>query len=584
MVARVRSRLVASRRRTRSLPGPRWKIAGAAGRSVLAGGVAVVVLAAGQALVSPAAAAAGSDSPWPAARTDTGLVRGTHAAGVEHFLGLPYAQPPVGELRWRPPAPASAWEGVRQATAYGNRCPAQTSMNGPRSDTEDCLYLNVHRPATARPGQRLPVYVWIHGGGLIYGSANQHDGTMIAHRAGVIVVTINYRLGLFGFLAHPALTQEAGQSGNYGLLDQQAALRWVQRNIAAFGGDPRQVTLGGESAGGQSVCAHLSAPGSQGLFAKAIIQSGSCVSQTLGQAEQSGTSIAAALGCADTATAARCLRDQSAARLVDVTPPGGEGILFVRQVPALPQDPGAAVRAGRFARVPVLIGANRDEGRTFTVLAAGWTQHQYETTVRARFADRGDAVLARYPWPATTHQFTAAYLTGAFYTDAGLLLGIGGCPNLELTRVLAEHTRTYAYQFDHRTGPGLLPDAPAGYIAGAGHGAELAYTWPSFHWGVPIAPTFDTAERQLAADMAAYWGAFIRSGAPRTALAARWPAFTRTRQVLSLRAGGRSRPILDTRLAAQHQCGFWTPTGDNATRRRTAIAEGPQLTLLAGRG
>ncbi|HEV2782726.1 MAG TPA: carboxylesterase family protein [Actinophytocola sp.] len=513
----------------------------------------VVVMLAG-ALVLPVvgATAAAADRRGPVARTESGVVRGAAAGGVDSFLGVPYARPPVGELRWRPPQPAQRWAGVRDAVAYGNRCPAAASTNGPRSETEDCLYLNVQRPAGVHSGQKLPVYFWIHGGGLQNGSSNQHDGSLVVRRTGVVVVTINYRLGAFGFLAHPALTAEAGQSGNYGLFDQQAALRWVHRNIAAFGGDPRRVTIGGESAGGWSVCAHLSAPGSQGLFAAAMIQSGSCANQTLAEAEAGGTTAAQALGCADPATAAACLRAVPAGRLVDT----GVTARFVSGVPALPRNPDTAVRTGAFARVPIVIGATRDEGRTFAQGFIGQNRDQYEGFVRATFGARADAVLARYPWPADADTFTAAYLAGAIFTDSGLLAGIGGCANRELTRVLAGYTRTYAYEFAHRTGPGLTPIP--GYVWGAGHAAELAYVWPSFDNGTPIAPTFDAAERRLAADMVDAWGAFVRDTRPGSAGPARWPSFSRTAQTMSLRAGGHSRLVSDSDLGAEHNCDFWT--------------------------
>jgi carboxylesterase type B len=488
-------------------------------------------------------------------RVDTGLVRGARSAGVDSFLGVPYAQPPTGDLRWRAPQPAVAWRGVRDALAFGNRCPASASTNGPRSETEDCLFLNVQRPANARAGERLPVYLWIHGGGLVNGSSNQHDGSLIVRDTGIVVVTINYRLGLFGFLAHPALTSEAGQSGNYGLLDQQAALRWVRRNIAAFGGDPRQVTIGGESAGGFSVCAHLSAPGSQGLFVRAIVESGSCLSQTPAAAEAAGTSIARSLGCPDAATAAQCLRGQSSARLVDAA--AGAPIIFVRGVPALPRDPNVAVRTGDFARVPVLVGANRDEGRTFSQGFIGRTRDQYVAFVQSVFGARAAAVLARYPWPATADAFTPAYLAGAIFTDSGYVGSIGGCANRGFTQALAQHTRTFAYEFDHRTGPGLNP-SPAGYVWGAGHAAELAYMWPTFDNGVPIAPTFDRAERRLATDMVRYWGSFVRTGRPAAADSARWLSFDGTGRVMSLRAGGESTSISDAQVSVEHNCDFWT--------------------------
>ncbi|MBB5783871.1 carboxylesterase/lipase family protein [Nonomuraea jabiensis] len=492
------------------------------------------------------AAASGGDRP--VARTDTGLVRGARADGVDRFLALPYAAPPVGELRWRAPRPAPAWQGVRDASQWGNRCPAAAGSNGPRSETEDCLYLNVFRPAGTKAGQRLPVLFWIHGGGLQNGSANQHDGTLIAQLENVVVVSVNYRLGVFGYLAHPLLAAESGTSGNYGLFDQQAALRWVRRNIAAFGGDPRQVTIDGESAGGFSVCANLTSPTSAGLFARAIIQSGSCTSRPYADGEQAGASIATTLGCSDLA----CLRGLSAAELVD----GPQFASFLYGTPALPENPDTAVRAGRFQRVPLIVGSTRDEGRTFLQGARGWTREQYEGWVRGLFPDRADAVLARYPWPAQSDQFTSAYLAAAVFTDSGFLAGLGGCPTLRFIEALSAHTRVYGYRFDHRTGPGLTPE-PAGYEWGAGHAAELAYLWPSFDNGTPIAPTFDASERRLARDMVHYWGSFTITGQPRAAHSARWPAFNGTSLVMSLRAGGRSTPVPLATMLAEHNCDLW---------------------------
>ncbi|MEV6845493.1 carboxylesterase family protein [Actinoplanes sp. NPDC051411] len=477
----------------------------------------------------------GSHSSTLVAHTDKGAVAGVRDQGVDSFLGIRYAAPPVGNLRWRPPQPAAPWPGVAPATSYGNRCAAAASTNGPRTEAEDCLFVNVQRPTGVRAGDHRPVYVFIHGGGLVNGSSNQADMAAVVRQTGVIGVSFNYRLGVLGFLGLAGLTAEGGESGNYGFQDQQAALRWIQRNVAAFGGDPRRVTVGGESAGGWSVCGHLVAPGSRGLFAQAMMQSGSCTTRTRAQAEASGAALESAVGCADVA----CLRRTSVSALIDA-PQGSFGL--VRGTPTLPADPAVAVASGRFARVPIVIGSNRDEGRTFAQGFIGQTEAQYVAYVTTTY---GAAVLAHYPWPAGADQFTAAYLVGAIMTDSGAVGGIGGCADRRLTHSLARWTRVYAYEFDHRTGPGLTPIP--GYVWGAGHAAELAYLFPSFDNGTPIAPTFNAAERRLARDMKAAWARFASSGTPG------WPSHG----FYSLRAGGHSRLISDAEFAAEHQCSFW---------------------------
>jgi len=486
-------------------------------------------------VVLPGAAAAAQGRGGPVDRTDRGAVQGVRAPGVESFLGIRYAAPPVGALRWRPPQPAAAWPGTAPATAYGARCAAAASTNGARTEAEDCLFVNVQRPTGLRRGERRPVYVFIHGGGLTNGSSNQADMAAMVRATGVLGVSFNYRLGVLGFLGLPGLTAEAGESGNYGFQDQQAALRWIKRNVAAFGGDPARVTVGGESAGGWSVCGHLVAPGSRGLLSQAMIQSGSCLTRTQPAAEAAGTALATAVGCTNVA----CLRNTSVARLIDA--PSG-GFALVRGTPTLPADPAVAVANGDFARVPVVIGANRDEGRTFAQGFIGATREQYEAWVGQ---NGGAPVLTRYPWPAVADRFTAAYLIGAIMTDAGLIARIGGCPQRTLSHDFARWTRTWSYEFAHRTGPGLTPIP--GYVWGAGHAAELAYLFPSFDNGTPIAPTFNRGERRLALEMKRAWGAFARGGSPG------WP----TRGVQSLRAGGQSRLISDASLAAEHQCEFW---------------------------
>jgi carboxylesterase type B len=525
----------------------------------------LVAAAAGLALAAPASPAwagqGAAGAPGAASHrasslvvvTDRGAVRGTRADGVDSFLGIPYAAPPVGALRWRAPQPPRAWTGIRAATQYGARCAALASTNGPRSDAENCLFVNVQRPTGSGRGWHLPVYVFIHGGGLVNGSSNQAGGEKIVRETNAIVVSMNYRLGVFGFLGLPGLESVRG-NGDFGFLDQQAALRWVQRNIAAFGGDARRVTVGGESAGGWSVCGHLTAPSSRGLFARAMIQSGSCWSRTQAETEAAGLGYARAVGCTDAATVVPCLRSKPETALLDASPSFSPRLTSGTSV--LPVPPQTAVERGRFARVPIVNGANRDEGRTFAQGDIGWTRAQYEAWVRTTFGANANAVLARYPWPARSDRFTAAYLAGAILTDSGFVGGgIGGCATLRLTETFARFTRTYAYEFDARNGPGLTPIP--GYVWGAGHAAELAYLFPSFDNGTPIAPTFNAGERQLARNMVQYWGGFVFTGSPNARGQAYWPRYNLTHRIMSLRPAGESRTISRAAYRNEHQCAFW---------------------------
>src|SRR5271165_4809294 len=300
------------------------------------------------------------------AQTESGRVRGVSNGPVEAFLGIPYAAPPVGDKRWRPPQPAEGWKDIREAKAFGAYCAAAKSTNGPRSEAEDCLFINVWRPSQVSADARLPVYVFIHGGGFINGSSNQADMTEIVEKTGVVGVSFNYRLGPLGFFSHPDVAKE---SGDFGLMDQQAALRWVHENIASFGGDPTRVTIGGESAGGYSVCAHLAAPGSAGLFAQAMMQSGSCTSIPLAQAQKNAREISDAVGCKGP-DAAECLRSVPVGKLIDVPyPPYGGSVAFPTDgTSLLPVAPRKAVADGSFSRVAIVIGSNRDEGRSKTAL------------------------------------------------------------------------------------------------------------------------------------------------------------------------------------------------------------------------
>ena len=484
--------------------------------------------------------------------TADGAVRGTTSgASTEEFLGIPYAAPPVGQLRWRPPQPAARWHGVRQATRFGPHCPQQAASGfGVPSTSEDCLYLNVFAPAGgARGTRRLPVMVWIHGGSLISGESDDYDPAGLV-RDGVIVVTINYRLGALGFLAHPALaSRPGGPSGNYGLEDQQAALRWVQSNIAVFGGDPHDVTIFGESAGGLSVLAQLASPGARGLFTRAIVESGTydLTQVPLARAEAAGKAFAGDAGCKSQTAA--CLRSLPVSALLDINDPAVaqldiDGQVLTRSLPA-------AFASGQFNRVPVINGANHDEGRLDVAESdlngAPVTAANYLGMIASMLgvsARAAAVVAARYPLSAYPSPPVAL---GAVHTDS-----IGACTALTADQWLSRYVPTYAYEFNDEHAPELfLP--PVSFPYGATHESEIQYLL-----GLPTAAfpaALSPPQQQLAAAMKQYWTSFAARGSPSWPAGPPWPLFNNgSHRVLSLIP---PRPRIETSVAADHHCAFW---------------------------
>ncbi|MGW7594748.1 carboxylesterase/lipase family protein, partial [Streptomyces rubiginosohelvolus] len=356
--------------------------------------------------------------------TAEGPVRGAVAGAVRTFQGIPYAAPPTGERRWKKPRPVRPWSGTLDARTPGSACaqPADQPISIAGGGGEDCLYLNVTTPAV-RSARPRPVIVWIHGGSFAYGDGASYGAAKLAAaRQGAVVVTVNYRLGAFGFLSAPGLRAPA----NLGLLDQQAALRWVARNAGAFGGDPENVTLMGQSGGGYSVCAQMVSPGARGLFHKAILQSAGCVGPdgtfTRAEAEEQGEAVVAAAlgGGAEAKDVDSRLRALSTADLVAASVSGHDGFRPVVDGEVVPEAPARAIAAGRFARVPVLHGSTHDEmsglaGLDELMTGKPLTAEGYAEKVADRFGADAPAVLAEYP--VERYEAPAAALS-AVLTDA----------------------------------------------------------------------------------------------------------------------------------------------------------------------
>ncbi len=474
-----------------------------------------------------------------------GQVEGVISDGIAAYKGIPFAAPPVGELRWKAPHPVVAWDGTRKADGYGPSCMQDPNMvklfDAPPAISEDCLYLNVWTAAKSA-AEKLPVMVWIYGGGFVAGATSvpAYDGTHLAQQ-GVILVSVAYRLGVFGFLAHPDLSRETGKaSGNYGLLDQIAGLKWVKANIAAFGGDPSRVTIFGESAGGLSVSMLAASPRAKGLFRGVISESGGSFAPPryskeggesvppLDVAEASGKAFLDKLGAHDI-KAARALPAEVIQKALGPGLQGGFWPVFDGDV--LPGDQYQLYLAGRFNDTNVLIGTNSDEGGPFT--PAGITPAAFEEQVRLGYGTHADAILGAYPHAdsAAATRATANLMrdsTFAWHTWAWALL-----------QSQKGKGKAYLYYFDHRT-----PRSPNG----SGHGSEIGYVFrnlggpgagPAGIQGAPSAE--DTAISDL---LSGYWVNFAKTGNPNGAGLPQWPLFSKSDpQVLWADQHPSARPV-----------------------------------------
>jgi para-nitrobenzyl esterase len=500
--------------------------------------------------------------------TKEGPVRGFKIKDVDIFLGIPFAAPPVGNLRWQPPQPVAPWRRTLDTTEFGNRC-VQTNTFGvfaAVSDKEDCLYLNVFAPSSkghdndddddhGHKHKLKPVMVWIYGGGLFDGSTNEYDGSKLARDGDVVFVSMNYRLNIMGFISHPALDTESDANTNYGIMDMQAALRWVQRNIRQFGGDPDNVTIFGESAGGTAVYFNMISPAAKGLFHRAIAHSPAyaATQATYAAGVVRGQEFAAAVGCGSDASAATaaCLRAVPIQKIIDSGFPG-RGPVRALDGKILTINMGEAFATGNFNKVPVISGNNRDEQTWFlgmTELNSGTvlTAANYPAAVNTAFgAVVGPQVLTQYPlsnYPNPSNALAAAQ------TDRGF-----ACGTRRANRLLAQHVPTYGYLFADRTAPFYFP--PVSFNYWAAHTLELEYIFANFKGATGVFKPLNRAQSKLSDDMVSYWTTFARTGNPNSRKTPDWDRYTLDKdnyQLLDL-----PKPRGTLQFSTIHKCDFWT--------------------------
>jgi para-nitrobenzyl esterase len=514
-------------------------------------GVRRLIVCGAAALSLAASPRASRAEPGPVVDAPAGVAQGRMEGAVRVFEGLPYARPPVGRARWKPPAPAPRWSGVRAATRFGPACfqprsqPGNIYAGAPMPMSEDCLSLNVWTPVDAHGA---PVMVWIHGGALSGGSSREavYDGARLASR-GIVVVSINYRLGVLGYLAHPGLSAESpqGVSGNYGLLDQIEALRWVRRNIAAFGGDPANVTIAGESAGGLSVMYLMAAPAARGLFDKAIAQSAYMISTPelkrarfgAPSAEDSGRALAGRLHAPNIAA----LRAMAPGVLTSAAAAAGFAPFGAVDGQVLPGQLVDVFDAGEQARVPILAGFNSGEIRSLRVLLppAPASAAAYEKLIRERYGDLADDFLRLYPGADVDESLLAAVRDALYGWTAERLVRTQAALGLP----------AFLYIFDH--------GFPAADAAGlhAFHGSEIPYAFGALDRTPPYWPKAPptTGEARLSNAMIDYWTSFVRTGRPAAANGPAWPAFGASEAFMAFQDRPRAADHLLPGMYALHE-------------------------------
>ncbi|MBI4803710.1 MAG: carboxylesterase family protein [Desulfovibrio sp.] len=455
---------------------------------------------------------------------DSGPVRGKVEGGIREFLGIPYAAPPVGELRWKPPQAVAAWTTVRNATAFGPACP----QSGPLEPgcAEDCLSLNVWTPAR-KAGDKLPVMVWIHGGGFNFGATSQSEyhGRNLAGK-GVVVVTVNYRLGPLGFFVHPQLAAESGKAvaGNYGLLDQIEALQWVRRNIAAFGGDPDQVTIFGQSAGSRSVSLLTLSPLAKGLFCRAIAQSGGPIigseylnpffDGNMPNVSRMGETLGDRLGCPQGVDALSCMRAKPASEVIKAadcsTGLFDEGLFFAPVFDGwvVPSDVRTAFSPGAPHDVPMIVGSTGDEGTVYLRGEKDLSLAKYQAFLNARFGQDTAEALAMFPAKDDRDVYQAI---NRFITVA-----VNAQPARLMARTLAEgNSKAFLYRFTRR------PNTAKARELAAFHGVDLAYVFGN----MADSEGYTAADRELSRQVMAYWVNFAKTGDPNGPGLPAWPAY-----------------------------------------------------------
>jgi len=507
----------------------------------------------------------------PGSTTD-GPLLGLRENGVTKFLGIPYAKPPVGALRWMPPQPVAKWAGMRRAYKFGPTCAQVTTLGpfaGPPNSNEDCLYLNVFTQDTKA---KLPVLVWIHGGGYFDGASNDYDPTKLVTKGKLVVVTLNYRLNLFGFLAHPALDAERHPFRNYGLMDMQAALKWVQQNIAAFGGDPGNVTLGGQSAGAGATTANVLSPGAKGLFQRAIFQSGGYtpfVPKSV--AEDKGKKFAAAAGCT-TGDVAKCLRALPAAKIEALAGSASETSPLITNPmvdgTVIPEQEIDLIHAGKFNQMPIMMGTTHDEGnfnagilQYFKKDRAALNEADYRGYLQRTYGgnagaggsppayakDTIDKVMAQYPIKAS-----AQMAWDAAHSD------MLACRGQYTAEALSAHVPVYMYLFNDRTAQTYFPKMP-GFQPLAYHTADIPYVFTGYHGGPNGAPfTLTPAQSHLSDRMVAAWANFARTGNPNAADDKPWPRWKAGDATPAYLLQDNSwKTQTNAQFAAAHNCAFW---------------------------